>query len=152
MRGILLEIWQFAGNIAGNMAVCRHKYCPCTEFLMAILYLDGINFCSSFLVYLEYNINLNQSCEVSVTLFLQTFKTSLHPNRMRQRAEILRECSPPTTCHISGVTCHVAGVMCQKICFLFFGQSGDASCWRVCYPPGLPHNIYFFFYNLIRLG
>ena len=26
---------------------------------------------------------------------------------------MLRECSPPTTCHMSGVICHESGVTCQ---------------------------------------
>ena len=28
-------------------------------------------------------------------------------------AEILRECSPPTMCHVSCVTCQVSGVTCH---------------------------------------
>ena len=56
-------------------------------------------------------------------------QTSLHPNRERYRAEILRECSPPppvacqvscVTCHKSGVTSHVSGVICQILLLLFF--------------------------------
>ena len=55
------------------------------------------------------------------------FKILLNPNRDSYRADILRECSPPTTCHmscamchmsrvrcqVSGVTCHVSGVTCR---------------------------------------
>ena len=45
----------------------------------------------------------------------------------------MRECSPPTTCHMTCVTCHMS-------CFLllFFLQSGEAYRWRVCYQRGLP--------------
>ena len=60
---------------------------------------------------------------------------------------MLRECSPPTMCHMSGVTCHESRVRCQvshvKTFFFFFFsfsflQSGGASRWRVCYQLGLP--------------
>ena len=43
----------------------------------------------------------------------------------------MRECSPPQTCHVLCVTCHV-------FLLLFFGQSGEAYRWRVCYQRGLP--------------
>ena len=73
-------------------------------------------------------------------LFLQTFKISLNPNRESYRAELFRECSPPTTCQKSGVMCqvscvrcqvsdvrcHVSGVTCQMSDF-FFLESGGAS-------------------------
>ena len=36
-------------------------------------------------------------------------------------------------CHISRVTCHM-----YFIFILFFGQSGEAYRWRVCYQRGLP--------------
>ena len=42
--------------------------------------------------------------------------------------------------HVSDVTCHLSRVTCQMsrvIFFLFFGQSGGASQWRVCYQRGL---------------
>ena len=43
------------------------------------------------------------------------------------------------TCLVSGVTCQVSGVMCIFVfIFFFFKQSDGASCWRVCYPRGLP--------------
>ena len=58
----------------------------------------------------------------------------------------MRECSPPTICHMSGVTCHVSHVMCEVSLFsLFFwggGQSGGASLGRVCYQRGLPCLVY----------
>ena len=45
-----------------------------------------------------------------------------------------------TTCHVSRVTCHVSGVTCHMyfLFFFFFGQSGEAYRWRVCYQRGLP--------------
>ena len=36
------------------------------------------------------------------------------------RAEILRECSSPTLCHMSHVTCHVSRVRCHMSFFSFF--------------------------------
>ena len=60
---------------------------------------------------------------------------------------LLRECSPPQTCHVScvmcqvsRVTCHVSHVTCHMshILFFFFGQSGEAYRWRVCFQRGLP--------------
>ena len=56
-------------------------------------------------------------------LFLQIFKTSVHPNRKSQRAEILRECSSPTTCHISGVRCHLFYFIFYKVVRLVVGGS-----------------------------
>ena len=62
-------------------------------------------------------------------------------------AEILRDCSPPTTCHMSRVMCPVSHVMCHVLhvlchvsffLFFFFRQSGEAYQWRVCYQRGLP--------------
>ena len=61
----------------------------------------------------------------------------------------MREGSPPTTFHVSGVTCHVSGVTCQVshvTCHLFLflyiffllGQSGEAGQWRDRYQRGLP--------------
>ena len=56
-----------------------------------------------------------------------------------------RECSPPTTCHISHVTCHVSYVTCHMshvkcnyYYFFFFWQNGEAYRWRVSYQRGLP--------------
>ena len=58
------------------------------------------------------------------------------------------------TCHVSPVTCHVSPVTCNFLFFIFFilkkiGQSGGASCRRVCYQRGLPRLVlqylpYFF--------
>ena len=55
------------------------------------------------------------------------------------------------TCHISGVTCHMSCVTCHMsqffflfylFIYLFFGQSGEASRWRVCYQRGLPRLVF----------
>ena len=51
-----------------------------------------------------------------VIILFRIFKTLSIPNRKRWRADILRECSPPTMCQISRVTCQVSGVMCQVSC------------------------------------
>ena len=46
------------------------------------------------------------------------------------------------TCHVSRVTCHMSHVTCHFFSpffyFLFFGKSGEAYRWRVCYQRGLP--------------
>ena len=53
------------------------------------------------------------------------------------------------TCPLSPVTCHVSYVMCHMLQYFlfffsyFFGQSGEASRWRVCYQRGLPRLVYF---------
>ena len=47
-------------------------------------------------------------------------KTSLHPNRKSYNTKILRECSLPTMCHMSGDTCQVSCVTCQKSHVIFF--------------------------------
>ena len=62
---------------------------------------------------------------------------------MNWEAEILRESSPPTMCHMSRVTCHVSRVMCQVSrircqVYLFILQCGGASRGKVCYQRGLP--------------
>ena len=75
----------------------------------------------------------------SATIFLQIFKTSLNPTCKSQGAELFRECSRPPTCHMSGVRCHMSRVFSLNLfLLLFFGQSGGASQWRVCYQLGLP--------------
>ena len=66
----------------------------------------------------------------------------------------MRECSHPTTCHMSHVTyyvshvrCHVSCVTCHMqfffLCFVF-GQSCEAYWWRVCYQRGLPRLVYLY--------
>ena len=59
----------------------------------------------------------------------------------------MRECSSPTTCHMSHVTCHASRVKCQVSCVTchmshfsssFFGQKGEAYRWRVSNQWGLP--------------
>ena len=58
----------------------------------------------------------------------------------------MREGSPPSTCHVSCVTCHVSHVTCHmsRVMFFssFFGQSGEAYRWRVCYQWGLPRLVF----------
>ena len=56
-------------------------------------------------------------------------------------------------CHVSGVPCQVSGVRCWSVTNLFFliflllfGQSCEASWWRVCYQRGLP--VYIFIRHL----
>ena len=67
-----------------------------------------------------------------------------------------REQSPPqhVTCHLSPVTlhvscgaCHLSLVMWRMFLFiyLFFGQSVEAYCWRVCYQQGLPSLVFYSF-------
>ena len=51
------------------------------------------------------------------------------------------------TCHVSCVTCHVSHVTCHMSIFFiflfFFGQSGQAYRWRVCYQRGLPRLVIY---------
>ena len=63
---------------------------------------------------------------------------------------MLKECSPPTMCHMSHVTFHMSHVRCQvsgvtsqvsHVSF-FSGQSVGASRWRVCYQRGLPRLVF----------
>ena len=53
---------------------------------------------------------------------------------------MLREGSPPLTCHVSGVICHMSRVTCHFL----FGQRCEASQWRVCYQWGLPRLVFTF--------
>ena len=67
---------------------------------------------------------------------------------VRARADILKECSPPTTCHMSGVMCQVSVLRCLVSCvrchvsniyiYIWFRQCGWACGWRVCYQRDLP--------------
>ena len=47
-------------------------------------------------------------------------------------------------CHLSHVRCQVPGVTCHvSVFFVFFwGKSGGASRWRVCYQRGLPRLVW----------
>ena len=63
-------------------------------------------------------------------LFYNIFNVLLIPNHKSWGAEILRECSPPTmchmshdTCHVSHVRCHVSGVTCHVSHVRFFSSS-----------------------------
>ena len=100
-------------------------------------------------------------------LFLQIFKSLFRPKRKNWEAEILRECSPHTTCYISHVTYHVSHIMCHMspviyhmshvtfhishfirhmlhIYIIFRGGVGGRATigasigWRVCHPLGTP--------------
>ena len=44
-------------------------------------------------------------------------------------------------CHVSHVTCHMSNVI---IIIFFFGQSGEAYWWSVCYQRGLPRLVLVF--------
>ena len=57
------------------------------------------------------------------------------------------------TCHVSRVTCHVSHVIYLFIFYLFFGQSGEAYRWRVCYQRGLPRLVFTHtaYYNYLVL-
>ena len=75
--------------------------------------------------------------------FVHTFKTLSIPNCKNCGADILRECSSLTMCHMSHAMFQVSHVRCHMsfFCFLllfYFGHSGGASPWRVCYQWGLP--------------
>ena len=57
------------------------------------------------------------------------------------------------TCHMSCVTFHMSHVMCHISCVIctfshfllnFFGQSFEASRWRVCYQRGLLRLVFFY--------
>ena len=64
-------------------------------------------------------------------LFLQIFKAPSLQNRISQGPAILRECSPPSMCHMSHFTCRVSYVTCPMS-----GVTCHVSvifCWRV-YP------------------
>ena len=69
------------------------------------------------------------------------FKTPSLPIRKSYRAEIFKEGLPAPTCHVLHVTCHMSHVL-FLFCLIFFGQSGEASQWRVCYQFDLPHLVY----------
>ena len=78
------------------------------------------------------------------------FKVLSIPNHKSWGAELLRECSPPTMCHMSRVICHVSCVRCQvsgvtcqvsdffNFKFLFFykvvGLVGGGSVINGAYP------------------
>ena len=57
---------------------------------------------------------------------------------MSNEPEILRECSPPSMCHMSHFTCCASHVPIFVFSFSFLGQNVGASQWRVCYQRGLP--------------
>ena len=62
------------------------------------------------------------------------------PNRKSYGAEIFRECSPYTVCHISHVLCYILHITCHTYpvtlhvsCVIFFLQSCGASSKKVYY-------------------
>ena len=69
-------------------------------------------------------------------ILFRIFKTLTIPNLKSWGAEILRECSRRTMCHmsctrcqVSGVRCHMPGVRWQVSGVIFFF---DTKWWRVC--------------------
>ena len=74
-------------------------------------------------------------------LAMDVLETPSLPNCTSYGSEILRECSPPATCHLSHVTCHVlqftchvSHVMCHLsiVIYTFIVlHNGEASRWRV---------------------
>ena len=72
--------------------------------------------------------------------FLQIFNKSLLTNCKGWEAELLRECPPHITFHMSRVTCHMSRVPCHMPCvaYIFFLQGSRANRWRVCYQRGIP--------------
>ena len=93
---------------------------------------------SSYERFFPHCLFLRNRHQFSHPLF-RIFKTLPIPNRKSWEAEILRECSPATMCHMSCVTCHLSHVWCcMSFFFIFFLQSDGASWWRVFYQWGLP--------------
>ena len=45
-------------------------------------------------------------------------------------------------CRMSRVMCHMSHVTCHLFIYLFFGQTGEAYRWRVCYQRGLPRLVF----------
>ena len=63
------------------------------------------------------------------------FEKPLVPSHKSQVAEIFREFTPPTTCHVSCVKCHMSHIT-YHMSHVFF--CGGTSRLRVCYQRGLP--------------
>ena len=58
---------------------------------------------------------------------------------------MLKKGSPPPTCQLSYITCHVSCFtfhMSRVTCDIFYGQSGEAILWRVCYQRGQPRLVF----------
>ena len=81
---------------------------------------------------LQTPLLLIQSISQSVLLFLQTFKTLLHPNRKSSGAEIWDNVHPPpfVICHVSRVRCHVSCVTYNVEGLLSMGPT-SFSFWRI---------------------
>ena len=65
------------------------------------------------------------------------FKSPSLQKCMSLGLEILRECSPLSTCHMSCVMCHMSHVKYHRWYLFLFFQRGEANQWRVCYQRGL---------------
>ena len=65
-------------------------------------------------------------------------KPSYYHYTQTMRARMLKFWENYCPHHASHVRCHVSGVICQVSSVIFFGLSGWASRWRVCYQQGLP--------------
>ena len=62
---------------------------------------------------------------------------------------------PSVACHMSHITCHMSQFFLFFLCvffFFFFGQSGEANRWRVCFQLGLPRQVYDWKHHLQPLG
>ena len=84
-------------------------------------------------------------------LSFRIFKALSILNRKSWGAVILRECSPPTMCHMSHVMCQVSGVRCQVshfFIFFFFNKVvelvGGFSVIKGAYP------VYFFIFFYLQ--
>ena len=62
----------------------------------------------------EYQLNISaMSIYCKYVGVPSKYSTNLHSLTVRARAEILRACLPPSTCHMWHVRCHLSHVTCQ---------------------------------------
>ena len=54
------------------------------------------------------------------------------------------------TCHVSHVMCHMSQFFLSIFLSIFFGQSGEAYRWMVCYQRGLPRLVFITNYVYTR--
>ena len=99
---------------------------------------------------------INQFSQLVILLFKYLQNTFIPKPYELEGLEMLRECSPPSMCHMSHVMCHMSCVTCNGphvtchtshithnfIYFIYFLQSGEVSRCRVCYQRGLPRLVY----------